>query len=173
VGLGKLVAAGQRQWLKPLRQLASDPRWRTREGVAMALQRVGDADMPFLLDTMAQWCTGSLLEQRAVAAALCEPRLLKVPAHARRVLDILDDITAALCQVQERKSEDFKTLRKALAYCWSVAAVALPTEGKRRMERWFASTDKDVRWIMRENLKKNRLAQMDPAWVEEWQKSLG
>ena len=173
VGLGKLVAAGQTQWLEPLRKLASDPRWRTREGVAMALQRVGDADMPMLLDTMAQWSKGNLLEQRAAAAALCEPRLLKNPAQVKRVLDTLDEITSALCKVQDRKSEDFKTLRKGMAYCWSVAAAALPAEGKRRMEHWFAEPDKDVRWLMRENLKKNRLAQMDRAWVEHWQKSLG
>jgi hypothetical protein len=172
VGLGKLVAAGQREWLEPLRKLASDPRWRTREGVAMALQRVGDADMPFLLDTMAQWRSGNLLEQRAVVAALCEPRLLKDLAQVSRVLDTLDDITSALCEVQDRKNEDFKTLRKALAYCWSVAVAASPVEGKRCMERWFASADKDVRWLMRENLKKNRLAQMDPAWVQKWQKAI-
>ncbi|HEY3341151.1 MAG TPA: hypothetical protein VGK81_03995 [Anaerolineae bacterium] len=165
VGLGRLVAAGQTQWLAPLRKLASDPRWRTREGVAMALQRVGDRDMPMLIAVMAQWSKGSLLEQRAAAAALCEPRLLRNPAQVERVLDILDDITSALSRQQDRKNEDFKTLRKALAYCWSVAVAALPDEGKRRMERWSASPDKDVRWLMRENLKKNRLARMDRAWV--------
>jgi len=37
------------------------------------------------------------------------------------------------------------------------------------MERWFASEDKDVRWIMRENLKKNRLARMDVNWGKCWQ----
>jgi hypothetical protein len=47
-----------------------------------------------------------------------------------------------------------------------VAAVALPAHGKPLMENWFASHDKDVRWIMRENLKKDRLRKMDPAWVE-------
>jgi hypothetical protein len=172
VGLGKLVAAGQTQWLAPLRKLASDPRWRTREGVAMALQRVGDVDMPLLLDTTAQWSKGNLLEQRAAAAALCEPRLLKDPVQVKRVLDILDEITSALCRATDRKSEDFKTLRKGMAYCWSVAVAALPEEGKRRMERWFAEPDKDVRWLMCENLKKNRLTQTDRAWVAHWQKSL-
>ena len=174
VGLGKLVAEGDSRWLEPLRTLASDPRWRTREGVAMALQRVGDADMPKLLATTAQWSKGGLLEQRAAAAALCEPRLLKNPAQVKRVLNILDAITTTLSKATEteRKNEDFKTLRKALGYCWSVAAAASPEEGKRRMEKWFTSTDKDARWIMRENLKKNRLAQMDAAWVAQWQKAM-
>ena len=33
------------------------------------------------------------------------------------------------------------------------------------MEKWLESEDPDVRWIMRENLKKSRLARMDAAWV--------
>ena len=33
------------------------------------------------------------------------------------------------------------------------------------MEKWLASPDPDIRWIMRENLKKNRLVKMDAAWV--------
>jgi hypothetical protein len=33
------------------------------------------------------------------------------------------------------------------------------------MERWIASTDKDVRWIMRQNLRKQRLVRIDPDWT--------
>ena len=43
----------------------------------------------------------------------------------------------------------------------------MPAEGKPALEHWLASEDADVRWIMRENLKKNRLAKMDAAWVAE------
>src|SRR4030043_2233418 len=43
VGLGRLAAEGDRSLLATLRRSASDPRWRLREGVAMALQRLGDA----------------------------------------------------------------------------------------------------------------------------------
>ena len=45
---------------------------------------------------MQKWSAGNPLEQRAAAAALCEPRLLGQPEHARLVLDILDKITASL-----------------------------------------------------------------------------
>lgn len=38
-GLGRLAAEGKTEYLKLLRSLASDPRWRTREAVAMALGR--------------------------------------------------------------------------------------------------------------------------------------
>jgi len=59
-------------------------------------------------------------------------------------------------------------LRKGLAYCWSVAAAALPAEGKLYMEKWFDSSDRDVNWIMRENLKKKRMERMDAGWVRGW-----
>ena len=154
--------------LLTLRTLASDPRWRIREAVAMALQRWGDADMAGLLAAMADWAGGNPLEQRAAAAALCEPRLLTQREHAAAVLEILDGITASISQLTDRRSDAFKTLRQGLGYCWSVAAAALPDVGKPLLERWLVSPDPDVRWIMRENLKKNRLVRMDAAWVARW-----
>jgi len=172
IGLGRLLVEGHLELFATLRQLASDSRWRMREGVAMALQRLGDADMELLLAEMERWTkSANFLEQRAVAAALCEPRLLKKAEHARRVLAILDTITASLPGLSEaeRRSEPFLALRKGLGYCWSVAVAALPPEGAACMERWFRVDDKDVRWIMKENLTKNRLARMDSAWVRQWQ----
>jgi hypothetical protein len=53
-----------------------------------------------------------------------------------------------------------------MGYCWSVAVSALPERGKPMLEKWLNSENKDVRWIMRENLKKNRLARMDANWVK-------
>ena len=88
--------------------------------------------------------------------------------QARAVLGILDQITAGIEQVDNRRSEDFLTLRKGLGYCWSVAVAALPAEGKALMEKWLVKLDKDVRWIMKENLKKRRLVRMDAEWVEKW-----
>ena len=55
--------------------------------------------------------------------------------------------------------------RKGLAYCWSVAIAALPAAGKPLMERWLTSEDRDVRWIMRQNLQKQRLIRIDAGWV--------
>jgi hypothetical protein len=173
VGLGRLVAEGKTKCLETLRVHASDPRWRTREGVAMALQRVGDKDMDSLLDEMERWSKGNPLEKRAAAAALCEPRLLRRETQVRRVLKILDGITASTLREENRKSEEFQALRKGLAYCWSVAVAALPEKGKKAMEKWFQSRDKDIAWIMKENLKKNRLARMNAGWVERWKKKLG
>jgi len=173
VGLGRLLAEGQSELLVPLRLCASDRRWRMREGVAMALQRLGDQDMDALIQAMQAWSMGTPLEQRAAAAAVCEPRLLGQAKHARAVLRILDKITTFLRKLENRKSEDFLTLRQGLGYCWSVAVAALPDEGKTMLEKWLADTDKDIRWIMKENLKKNRLARMDAGWVKKWQSKIG
>jgi hypothetical protein len=170
VGLGTVLAQGEREMLPRLRRYANDSRWRIREAVAMALQHWGDVDMAGLLEEMARWAEGSLLEQRAVVAALCEPRLLREAGQVEQVLQLLDKITEALQRVENRKSEEFKALRKALGYGWSVAVVALPEAGKRHMEGWFNSNNPDVQWIMRENLKKDRLKRMDATWVAEQRK---
>ena len=168
VGLGRLLAEGDRAMLELLRRHASDPRWRIREAVAMALQRLGDVDMGSLIVEMEGWAQGSPLEQRAAAAALCEPRQLGKPEHTRATLRILDGITASMAKTQDRGSPDFSALRKGMGYCWSVAVVALPGEGKALMEKWLVDPDKDVQRIMKENLKKARLARMDAGWVKQW-----
>jgi len=168
IGLGRLLAQGNIGLLETLRIHASDPRWRIREAVAMALQRLGDVSMDQLITAMQKWSKGTPLEQRAAAAALCEPRLLGQAKHAGAVLRILDEITATFERVKNRRSEDFLALRKGLGYCWSVAVVALPNEGKLLMEKWLVTADKDIQWVMRENLKKARLARMDSEWVKKW-----
>lgn len=173
IGLGRLVADGRRDLLPALRHHANDPRWRMREGVAMALQRWGRVDMRGLLVEMDVWSRGSLLEQRAAAAALCEPALLGNAADAERTLQILDAVTLSVEQAEDRRSVAFQALRKGLAYCWSVAVAALPETGKPLMERWLISEDRDVRWIMRQNLQKQRLVRIDSAWVAAWLARLG
>lgn len=172
VGLGKLLAFGESAWLITLRRYASDSRWRLREAVAIALQKYGAHDIHALLTQMQIWASGSRLEQRAVVAGLSEPALLHDPAVTRTVLTILDTITNSLVSASDRKTEPFRILRQALAYGWSVAAVTDLESGKKYLERWFASPDPDIRWIMRENLKKNRLLRTDPEWVEFWRSRL-
>ncbi len=164
-GLGKLIAEGQTDLWPTLRNYASDPRWRIREAVAMALQRIGRADMDALLGNMETWATGAWLEMRAAAAGLAEPDLLREEQYILRALTILDQITLAVENTEER-DEDFKVLRQGLGYCWSVVVVSLPNPGKQAMEHWLSSADRDVRWIMKENLKKKRMIRIDQAWVE-------
>jgi hypothetical protein len=173
IGLGKLAAAGSPEVLHRLRELASDPRWRVREAVAMALQRVGAVDMPELLGEMRSWAKGNDFERRAAAAALCEPALLGKEKDAIAVLSILDRITADLGRSSDRSSDGFQALRKGLAYCWSVALAAAPDRGRTLMERWIGSDDPDVRWVMQQNLAKRRIAVAGAEWVAEMTTELG
>jgi hypothetical protein len=170
VGLGRLLAEGDVSILGQLRLFSSDPRWRLREGVAMALQRLGKADMRRLLEAMQLWSSGSWLEKRAAAAALAEPVLLHHEEDALAALQILERITASMENSDDTKKEDFKVLQQGLGYCWSVVVAAAPEPGKRLMEKWLAGPDRIIQRIMQENLKKNRLMRMDAAWVEKWRK---
>jgi len=165
VGLGKL-AASEPTLFEQLREYASDSRWRVREAVATGLQLAGDQNMDLLLKEMQKWSKGNWYEKRAAAAALAEPRLLKQPKHVKQVLRVLDKITAIMEQADDSKDESFKVLRQGMAYCWSVAVAALPEAGKPMMEKWLSSQDKDICWMMKENLKKNRLIKMDSDWVK-------
>jgi hypothetical protein len=173
IGLGKLAAGASRDVLPRLRELASDPRWRVREAVAMALQRVGAVDMPALLRGMRAWAKGNDFERRAAAAALCEPALLGREEDTVAVLSILDRITEDLGRSRDRSSDGFHALRKGLAYCWSVAVAAAPDRGRELMERWIASDDPDVRWVMKQNLAKKRMAKAGADWVAAMSAELG
>ncbi|MBK7218430.1 MAG: hypothetical protein IPH95_15600 [Candidatus Promineofilum sp.] len=165
LGYGRLLAEGDGAALTQVRQAANDPRWRVREAAAMALQRWGEADMAALLAEAARWAAGTRLEQRAAAAGLCEPALLTNEATAGRVLDVLDAIMVSVRGAADRRSAEFVALRKALGYCWSVAAVAAPDKGQALIEKWLADDDPDVRWIMRQNLGKARLSRLDADWT--------
>jgi len=169
LGLGRLAAEGDAEVVAELRRHAGDPRWRVREAVAMALQRWGDDDLPAMTAIARDWAGGTPLEQRAAVAALCEPRLLRDPAQAATVLDVLAHITRALAALPagERRRDGVRTLRQALGYAWSVAVVAAPEAGRPAFAALRDLGDRDVDWIVAENLRKKRLERMDAAWVAE------
>lgn len=171
VGLGRLLVEGDANALAELRAHANDPRWRVREAVAMALQRWGSSDFGALAGAMAGWAQGSWLERRAAAAGLCEPVLLTDLPRVRAVLAVLEEATAGVTAAGpgERRSDEFKALRKGLGYCWSVAVAAAPQVGRPAfealVERAASGDDRDLRWIARENLRKRRLERVDADWV--------
>lgn len=165
VALGRHLGthSGDRRHLEVLHACAADSRWRIREGVAMALQRAGDDDPGLAFAVAETWAKDAdPLVRRASVAAVCEPRLLRTPASARRALKLLDDVTRDLGRsaVPERRSPSVRTLRQALGYGWSVAIAALPAEGLRLFARLQESQDPDIVWIVRENLKKARLRRL-------------
>jgi hypothetical protein len=157
-GLGKIALLEPDSVMSRLRELASDPRWRVREGVAMALQRLGREDMTRLLAEMRPWADGGPYLQRAVVAGLCEPAILKHNEETVAVLEILDEITSSLASSNDRRSEGFRVLRQALGYGWSVAAAAAPENARPYIEKWLRHKDNDVAWVMKSNLSKSRMA---------------
>jgi hypothetical protein len=134
LGMGKLTAS-EPKLFNCLRTYASDTRWRVREAVATGLQLAGDQDMDLLLKEMKKWGKGNWYEQRAAAAALAEPRLLKDPKHAKQALQVLDQITESMENTSNTKDESFKVLRQGMGYCWSVVVQPLEA-GKPMFEKW-------------------------------------
>ena len=122
IGLGKFLTDSSPEIFEELRSHASDPRWRIREGVAMALQRYGAQNMEGLIREMSKWSQGSPWERRAAIAGLCEPSLLHKPADLRRVLDILDQVTRDIHGKPTAKRKALP-LRKP-CYAWSVVVAA-------------------------------------------------
>ena len=172
LGLGRLAAEGDQAALDQLTLRASDRRWRIREAAAMALQMVGRSDSNRLRRAVIHLALGDRYQQRAAVAALCEPDLLGDPELAGYALDVLDTLTAGLAGADDRRSPGWQALRKTLGYGWSVLIVAAPAEGRRRFSAWLDRPDPDVRWLLRENLRKARLARFDPNWVAACQQRL-
>jgi hypothetical protein len=167
MALGALHGVGlprprRRAALSALKDAASDPRWRVREGVAMGLQLIGEKNALELREIVSAWLPGaSLLEQRAIVACLAHPPLLGDGEFALFCIATSGTIVASLSRVDEktRKDDNFRVLRQALGYALSVFAHHCPTEGFALMRKIAAVQDSDIAWIVRENLKKKRLTE--------------
>ena len=146
----------------------------------MGLQRMLRANAPALLDDLRGWVrNGSWLEVRAALAALAEPDLIANPKLARFALELHDVALERLAAVPAtaRRSEGFVAFRKGMGYTWSVVVAGLPEEGFAAMRRWAKEApgtgDRDVRWVLKENLKKGRLSRRYGEQVAELLSQLG
>jgi hypothetical protein len=172
MGLGAVGAAAPDSFasaLHKLHTLANDPRWRLREAVAFGLQRLLAANPQQTMAALQSWIyQASWLELRAAAAAVAEPTLLQEQALARSALDlhkrILERVQGAADR--DRKAESFRKLRQGLGYTPSVVVQALPDKGFAWLAELAESHDRDVLWIVRQNLKKTRLVRRFPDQVE-------
>lgn len=164
---GKLIASGDNTYFSHVQHAARHASWRVREAAAIALQVIGRKSRQALLDLIATWDSPTLLDKRCIAAGLCEPDLLQETEFAKQALRILDDYILDFESERNTKTEDYKTLKKGLGYCLSVAVAAHPSEGKALFEGWMQSASSEVRWVLNENLKKSRLRQMDADWVDQ------
>lgn len=129
VGLGRLLAEGAGRAVEQrLYTYAVDERWRVREAVAMALQRLGDRDVRRLLDVVTEWADDSdPLVQRAAAAGVCEPRLLSTPEAATVAIAVCNRITRRLADRPAGERHDPECAHCAKASATAGALLWLPT----------------------------------------------
>ncbi|HKG25071.1 MAG TPA: hypothetical protein VKB09_05440 [Thermomicrobiales bacterium] len=159
-----------------LREVANDGRWRIREAVTLALQRIGEWDFSVLIDSLEAWLPdAAYLELRAIVAALAHPPLLRSPENARSCLAVTERVVSKVIAVDDtdRTTDEFVALKKGLGFAPSLFVAALPDEGFPMLERWARSGDRDLAWIVRENLKKNRLSRTFAAEVSQVAAALG
>ncbi len=90
-----------------------------------------------------------------------------------RSLSSFDSVTTSFLTAPDRSDPNFRVLRQALGYAWSVVVAASPDDGVGYLEKWLNSDDQDVRWVMKENLKKKRLDRALPEWTAVWRGKLG
>ncbi len=174
MGLGALCGEGlprprRRLALATLKTMAVDPRWRVREGVAMGLQLFGERDLEGLRATLEDWLPDpSLLVRRAVIAALAHPPILEDEGFARFCLATARTVLWSLARVAPagRRAEPFRVLRQALGYAVSVFVAALPAEGFELLRKAASLDDRDIAWVVNENLAKKRLTRSHAAEVE-------
>jgi hypothetical protein len=144
-----------------LKHYACSPFWRIREAVAMAYQRLLQADSQTTLAHLMELArSGNYLQQRAAVTTLAEPQLFY---SSDLVVPALEVQRIVLCYmhavpVRERKREDFRVLRRALGHTVSVVTAAAPEEGFALLSECATWNDADITWVLRENLRKKRLA---------------
>ena len=153
--------------LEKIRAYASHKSWRIRESVAIGIQEIAGNNMDGIIRGLEEWADGGDYEKRAVVAALCEPGLLKEKSAAIRLFRILEKITMPFERIEGKLTDGQNTLRQTLGYGWSVAVAALPARGKAAFESISGNSNRHIRWIAKENLKKHRLSVMDGGWTEK------
>ncbi len=166
--------AWQSEVFELLGQYACNPCWRVREGASIAFQRLLAAapreTTSYLMILAKQ---GNYFQQRAAIASLAEPALLYDSEILQAAFAVQQIILERLhsAPATHRKREDFRALRQTLGYTLSVVTAADPEKGFALMHTCATWADRDINWILRENLKKKRLARF-PKYTEELSKLL-
>lgn len=174
--------------MRVLKSVAGDPRWRVREAVAMALQRILESSGGRAVEVLASWIEPrKWLQMRAVAAAVAERPLLDNPFLCARSLELHRQIIREILQFlaearpaslsQAMRLEAFHKLVQALEYSISVVVAADPDRGFPFL-RELALRSRNgtpppgvanavLRRIVKGNLKKKRLLRADATTVAE------
>jgi hypothetical protein len=178
VGLGSLGVVGASRKsplvvsppvLSELKRLSHDPRWRTREAVAIAIQRMLAHGGGAVSKELKGWISDEdWLQMRAVVVGVAEPPLLRRSSSlARTAFAIHKVVISKVQKAKDRKSSEFKVLRQALGFSLSVVVAEIGDEGFEYMHGLASSGDHDLTWVLEENLKKDRLRKDYPEHVIE------
>ena len=144
-----------------LDQFACSTCWRIRQGVEIAFQRLMAATPQDTISYLTILATqGNYFQQRAAVAAMAESSLLFSPdiIHTALSLQFVVLERMHVSSALDRKREDFRTLRQTMGYAISVVTAVSPERGFALMRSCATWGDADITWIVRENLKKKRLA---------------
>ncbi len=146
---------------------AQSESWRVREAVAMGIQHMLILSEEDSLQIIKSWLQKTNLHKRAIIAGLCTPRLQSIKAVSCETEIALECLMNAVSSWTGKLTEEQSVLRKALGYCWSIAIEANSSNLKPKFERYFDSENKNIRWILKSNLKKKRLIKLDDKWVND------
>ena len=103
---------------------------------------------------------------RVVAAGVAEPALVKDRSVAERALDLQRKILSRIASAEQREGEEFRALRQTVVYSLSVVVKEIPKEGFGYLRQIARISDPDLKWIVKENLKKDRLVKNFPDEVK-------
>jgi len=103
----------------------------------------------------------SPLVVRALAAGFAEPRILADPETALAAVEAHRTILERIRLGAFAGDPDKRVLIQGLSYTVSVVVAGRPAEGFLWLRKLVAVEDPTIRKIMRENLKKKRLARVD------------
>ncbi|MBK5115027.1 MAG: hypothetical protein JJE41_15485 [Candidatus Heimdallarchaeota archaeon] len=153
--------------LKILKKASSDGRWRMREGTAHVLTKLIKTYQGKVIDRIFPWIKEkNWLLIRAAAAAFADPKLLKDKKLANTAFELHLELIDLILKEKDRRSIEFRAARKGFAYTFSVVVAALPDKGFEFLESLTLIDDNDIRWILKQNLRKNRLKNRFPEKVE-------
>ena len=153
-----------------LRAAAGNGRWRTREAVAMGMQRIGESDTSALRALVERWMEdATLLEQRAIVAALAHPPILGDRSTVLFAFEVSRQVLLGIRSLPPatRRTEEFRILSKGLEYAISVFVAAVPADGFALLRELSAIDDGDVQRIVGSNLGKSRLSRPYQTQVAE------
>ncbi|TGE36839.1 hypothetical protein E4K67_17200 [Desulfosporosinus fructosivorans] len=166
----KAESSIQKQIVSILWDFANNSNWRLREAVAMSFQCIEEQDFDLIPPLFNQRINDvSLLEMRAIIAALAHPPVLKVEPNSVFCLLISDIFLSKVVtlDVSKRKTEEFRVLRKGLEYSLSVFVASLPAKGFAFLSKWVMVNDTDIKKILKSNLGKSRLTKKYEQQVNE------